>query len=109
MYPVTFNMTQRLVFYLALGYIYSETIRSLVKAFEKTQREHIIREDKDLLSKLEELLTLEQRQQAGKIMAKLRKLTPLSNSWKGHMQLNLKTILLFQTDFFVPIMVPRNG
>ncbi len=50
-------------------------LRDLVKAFEKTQREHVIREDKDLLPKLEELLTIEQRQQAGEVMAKLRKLT----------------------------------
>jgi hemerythrin-like domain-containing protein len=48
----------------------------LARAFEKRQREHLIRENEDLLPRLEELLTSEQRQQAGEAMAKLRKLMP---------------------------------
>ena len=50
-------------------------LQELARSFEKRQREHLTREDKDLLPKVEELLTSEQKKQAGKTMAKLRKLT----------------------------------
>ena len=50
-------------------------LKELSAAFEKIHREHLTREDEDFLPKVEEALTLEQRQQVGLVMAKLRNLT----------------------------------
>jgi hemerythrin-like domain-containing protein len=48
-------------------------LKELSAAFEKSQREHLTREDEDFLPKIEETLSLEQRRQVGQVMIKLRK------------------------------------
>lgn len=52
----------------------SQQLRELATAFEKSQREHLTREEEDFLPKVEQLLSLEQRRETGLTMAKVRKL-----------------------------------